>query len=116
MARDSLPIQSTGGRPDPKVDGVSFTAMVAANDLQFVNNGHVYLIVKNDGAGTQAATVISVADVNGRTNDIAISLDSGEVDFLGPFPPDLYNQSDGTVHIDSADEDSWNFAAVSPLL
>jgi hypothetical protein len=115
MTRAVLTIQDTGGFASPLKDDVAFTEIVAANDLEFDNtSGDVILLVKNAGtSGAQVATVVSVADPEyGRDGDITITAGQGDVCFCGPFLPELYNQSDGKVHIDSANEDHLGFAAI----
>ncbi len=53
------------------------------------------------GAGARTVTIQQVADPYGRIqNDAAFAVTNDAVAVFGPFPPLLYNQSDGTVQID----------------
>jgi hypothetical protein len=79
---------------------------VQANGAEMANpNGRVVFIVVNGiggaGAGATEVTVQQVDDPYGRKeNDPAFSVTADNVGLFGPFPPALYNQSDGTVQFD----------------
>jgi hypothetical protein len=67
--------------------------------------GNVLLVVVNGlggaGAGATEVTIQQIADPYGRTeNDAAFSVTANTVGVLGPFPPLLYSQSDGTIQFD----------------
>jgi len=115
MARDTLSIQTIGSLASPELEDVTFTAGVAANDLQFANDGDVLVLINNAGASPQDAVFSSVADPFGRTGDLTVSTANGEISIAGPFPTALWNQSDGNVYIDITTEDSFSFAAVKFL-
>lgn len=102
MARDPITVTST------VLAGVAPTldTPVAANNGEMANgNGHTLFIVANGvggaAGGATAVTVQQVACPHGRIqNDSAFSVTADNVGIFGPFPPMLYNQSDGTVQID----------------
>lgn len=60
---------------------------------KFLNHGDTMLVVKNTGVGAHVVTVqtpaveqgLAVAD---QTNSIA----AGATEYMGPFPPELFNQ------------------------
>ncbi len=117
MARTILTVQAMG-RNGGGLDSVAFTAGDAANDHYFLNSGRELLIMRNSNAAPKTATVVSVADVNGRTGDKTITcpLTTG-VSIYGPFAPSLFGQRGtdrGRVHIDLADATGVTFAVVQP--
>ncbi len=118
MPRDTLTIQEIGGLGSPELENITFTAGVAANDIEFTNDGRTVLLVKNAGAsGAQTADVIAVASPYGRLQDQTVSADQGAESIAGPFPPQLWTQADGMVYVDIATEDAFSFAAVRlPIL
>ena len=103
MARGTIPITETGGAGAQQTADLVPTAVVAADDAQFQNDGDIFLVVENGGVGAETLTVVSVASEYGRTGDIDIAPAAGEKRVAGPFPPHLFNQSDGYVHLDTAD-------------
>lgn len=116
MARDTLTLQEIGGEGSQFDDSITFTNIVAANDMQFDNtSGDVLLVVSNGDASSQDFTLVDVADPYGRQNastDLTRTVAAGEIGIYGPFTPSIWNQTGGYVHIDSADETSFGFAAV----
>lgn len=114
MARQALTLQKLGAEATPYDLSVALSSIVAADDIEFDNSsGKVLLLVYNGGtSGAQAATIVSVADQFGRTGDLTITVAQGEYAIVGPLRPSNYNQSDGTVRVDSADEDIFQFAAI----
>lgn len=101
MARDTITVTSTiraGVAP-------ALTTPSAANNAEMANDGRtVFLFMNGLGAASVQATAITVQQVDdpyGRTeNDAAFATVVDTLAALGPFPPALYNQSDGTVQID----------------
>ena len=68
----------------------------AGSDFIFANDGHVVLIV--DGVTGDTFTFTPVVDKYGRTEVLAPIVAVGEWASLGPFLPELWNDSDGMVH------------------
>ena len=101
MARDTVTVTSTvraGVAP-------ALTTPSAANNAEMANDGRtVFLFVNGMGAASVQATAVTVqqvADPYGRIqNDAAFSAAIDVLSSYGPFPPSLYNQSDGTVQFD----------------
>ena len=113
MARDTLTVQEIGGLGSPELEDITWTAGVAANDIEFQNDGRTLLLMKNAGtSGSQTATVISVASPDGRSQDQAVACGQGETSIAGPFPGQLWNQSTGLVNVDISTEDNFSFAAI----
>jgi len=114
MARDTLVIQELGSEGSQYDLDIAYTAMVAANDMDFDNvGGNILILVKNAGSsGAQTVTFVSVADEYGRTGDIDLEVAQGATGVAGPFLPTIWNQSTGKLNIDSAHEDTLSLAAV----
>jgi hypothetical protein len=112
MARDTLTLQVIGGEGAQKKEDLSYTAYVAANDQQFLNDGNVIILIKNGGVAQQDVVVASVADPYGRTQDLTVATTNAKESVAGPFPPALWNQSDGYVYLNGDDEDTLNIAAI----
>ncbi len=102
MGRDTITLTNTvRAGVAPTLD-----TPVAGNDAQFANAAGNVIVVYVNGMGAAsvqatAITVQQVADPYSRIqNDSAFTVAVDAVGVLGPFPPLLYNQSDGTVQID----------------
>ena len=102
MGRDTITVTNTvraGVLP-------ALTAPSAANNAEVANaSGNVIVVFVNGmGAASVQATAVTiqqVADPYGRIqNDAAFTVTVDVVGVLGPFPPLLYNQTDGTVQLD----------------
>ncbi len=101
MARDTVTVTSTVRA------GVSpaLTTPSAANNAEMANDGRtLFLYINGMGAASVQATAVTiqqVADPYGRTeNDAAFAAVVDVLSVFGPFPPALYNQSDGTIQFD----------------
>ena len=113
MARDTLVIQELAGEGSQYDAAVAFTPMVAANNLDVDNvGGNILILIDNLSIGIETATFVAVADDRGRTVDLVLAVGAGKKAIVGPFNPSFWNQSDGKLHIDSADEATFNFAAI----
>ena len=103
MARDTITVTSTvraGVMP-------AWTVPSEANDALVANAGRTIVVLISGlgaaavGAGTRTVTIQQVEDPYGRIqNDAAFVVTNDAVATFGPFPPLLYNQSDGNVQID----------------
>ncbi len=103
MARDTITVTATvraGVMP-------TVTTPNAGNGAEFANNGRTVVVYVSGlggtavGAGARTVVVQQVADPYGRTeNDSAFAITNDAVATFGPFPPALYNQTDGTVQLD----------------
>ena len=102
MARDTITVTSSvraGVLP-------AMTTPSAANNAEMANAGGRTIMIYVNGIGAAsvqatAVTIQQVEDPYGRIqNDAAVTVTADVVGTFGPFPPNLYNQSDGTVQID----------------
>ncbi len=120
MVRDAITVTSTvraGVLP-------ALVVPVAANGATMINSAGRTIFVMISGLGAAAAgagarTVLvqQVDDPYGRKeNDAAFAVTNDAVATFGPFPPNLYNQTDGTVHLDfvglSTNQSSFALAIV----
>lgn len=95
--------------------GVSPTlGAVAAGGDTFANDGRTFLWVQNAGSGSVTVTISSqTACTLGSTHDKTAVVANGEVPVLiGPFPPDRFNNSAGSVEVAYTDDTSVTIAAV----
>lgn len=72
---------------------ITFSAADSANNMLFSNDGETLLVVKNGGASSITVTVVSVADLYGRTGDISASVAAGATWISGPLEPSIWNQT-----------------------
>jgi len=109
MARTAIPIMTYGSNASLDVFGTVEQPFDHANGMKFPNDGKTILIIANDGGDllSDTITVHSVSDPYGRTGDLVAPISgnpvSDDVDFtvMGPFPPALWNQTDGFVYLDN---------------
>lgn len=88
----------------------------AANVLghSVANDGHVMLEVKNGSASPINVTVQTPGTVDGLAISelvVVVPATSGDK-MIGPFPPGIYNQPDGTIYVDFSDVTTVSVAAV----
>lgn len=98
MARTDLTAQQiarTGLAP-------SYVAADGSNQNAFFNDGRTFLHVKNGGGSSITVTIDTPITVDGvlAVGNLAVGVTNGQERFIGPFPTNIYNQSDGRVHVD----------------
>jgi hypothetical protein len=89
--------------PNIATEAGALLTLVAAdsvNHMEFLNNGNQVLRVKNGSAGSLNVTLRSAPDKFGRSLTKVVVVAATEDKAIGPFLPDLYNQSDNTVQVD----------------
>lgn len=95
----------------PSRDGSTDATIVVAdivNGNAFENDGNVFLILDNKEAAvgsnpiTVTVTVTGKADISLTIPNRQYTVNAGEVKFVGPYTPNLYNQPDGTVLVQSS--------------
>jgi len=80
---------------------------------KIANDGRILLHVKNGGASPITVTVQTPGTVDGLSvSDMTIVVTNAEERFIGPFPPGIYNQSDGSVYVDYSAVTSVTVAAL----
>ena len=107
MARDNIPLAAATEAGTT----ISPLAAIAANNAQYRNyNGRDKFVADNTaGGGSITVTVITGGSRGGLAiADRTITVGAGAKKRFGPYPPDDYNQSDGTLYIDvSGNIDLW---------
>lgn len=86
--------------------GIISSRTAAAASATFENSGSEFMLVVNDSEESTLVTVvaeITTFDV-ARYGDVekvetALTVDAGDVAFLGPFPPASYNDEDGIATV-----------------
>ena len=91
----------------------ALTAGDDANEMYFVNDGRTFLYVLNTGGASNLTFItpgtVDALAIGDRT--VAVAIDATEGMFIGPFPPNIYNQSDGTVYVDIDDDTTLTLEA-----
>lgn len=66
------------------------------------NDGHTMLEVKNASAAPINVTIVTPGLVDGNAiADLVVAVPANTGDkMIGPFPPGIYNQADGTIYVD----------------
>ena len=102
MPRTALAVQAAA------ISGLE-TVYTAANvdGHSVANNGEMFLHVKNAAVADITVTLVSIPDPWGRVEDRAVIVTAEEERMIGPIPPLLFNQADGTVNV--------NFTAVATV-
>lgn len=78
----------------------AYTAAVA-DGAKFANDGRMFVDVVNDSASSINVTAQTPVTVDGlAVTDLVVAVSAGESRKIGPFPPNIYNQSDGMVYLD----------------
>lgn len=96
MARSALTYQQIDR------DGVVPSyASANADGNSLANDGRMFLHVKNGSGSSINVTVETPGTVDGNAvADKVVAVAAGSEKMIGPYPPDVYNQSDGTMYID----------------
>lgn len=99
MARTELTVETIDR------DGLEPTmTAVFVDGHQFLNDGKVTRLLVENGATAFALTIQTSKTVDGQAvADRTVSIGANETHEIGPFPADVYNQSDGKVYIDYSD-------------
>lgn len=111
MARTDLPITNiirTGvGNPGDLVAGDD------TDNHEFVNDGRTLIsVLKTGGAGILTFKTPGTVDGQDIAEQVVTpGVHATQNTLIGPFPPSIYNQSDGTVHIDLDDETTFSLGA-----
>lgn len=86
-------------------DGVTFSATAAAGGGDtFVNNGKTLFYAANGSGGdiTVTFTAQNEVTINGTSlsvSDLAVVVEAGTDEMIGPFPTQIFNNSSGAVAV-----------------
>jgi len=76
-------------------------AAAVADGAKFANDGRMFVDVVNDSASDVTVTVQTPGTVDGLAiAERTVVVTAGESRKIGPFQPNIYNQSDGMVYMD----------------
>ena len=96
-------------------DGVLTTEILStAEGASFVNDGRTFLYMLN-AATACTITIKTPGTIDGLAVDeltYVVPIDATVPSMIGPFPPSIYNQSDGTVHVTPSNPATFYYAAV----
>ena len=92
--------------------GIGWVGKIGTSDGQkFSNNGNELLIVKQGDSSTRDVTIVTggkVGEGSEPITDRTVTVSVGGHQTIGPFRPDIWNQSDGTVHVDfESGKEAW---------
>jgi len=90
-------------------------ALAAANadGHKFSNDGRIILHVVNGGASPITVTIQTPGTVDDlAVSDRTVTISDESEKFIGPFPPGIYNQSDGMVYVDFSSVTSVTVSAL----
>lgn len=88
-------------------------AAAAAGGDSFPNDGRVFLYARNGDVSDKTVTIATQKTVDGKAvADDAIVVTAAEERMIGPFPPGLYNDSNGRVQVTYSAETSVTVAAI----
>ena len=101
MARGTLTVNNLSRSGN---DITTMTAADATNGHAFDNDGNVFIVVRNGGAGSITVTVQTPRTVDDlAVADLTVSIAAGKTYLIGPFPTETFNQSGsdrGKVYVD----------------
>lgn len=110
MARTAVSIETVDR------DGIAPSESVAipADGVEIVNDGKMFVILKNEHTGAVVMTFQIAQTVDGESvTNKTVSVTNGTYKVVGPFPTNIYNQTGGKLYIDAATAD---VVKVSPLV
>lgn len=91
----------------------AYTAADGTNQNAFANDGRTYLHVKNGGGGSINVTIDTPGSVDGlAVGNLVVAVPAAGEKIIGPFPTNIYNQTDGKVYVDWSGVTSVTAAAV----
>jgi len=95
--------------------GVINTVTAAiAEGAKFANDGQTFLYCLDTG-GDAVLTFKTPGTIDGLAiaeMTVTVTADATAGELIGPFPPSIYNQSDGTVHVTPDDHTSLGYVPV----
>ncbi len=113
MARAAITVSEI-----PRHGSVSptFVSGNATDDHELVNDGRTSLIFRNLDTSPNTVTIVSVDDPYGRDGDMSVVVPAAAAGVPGMHVvdhllPELWNQSDGKVHIDLTADTDFAIAA-----
>jgi len=107
--RATLPVQ------DCVRGGVTATGVAAiAEGCKFANDGQTFLYCL-DTVGDAILTIKTPGTIDGLAiaeHTVTVTAHATIGELIGPFPPSIYNQTDGTVHVTPDDHTSLLYTPI----
>lgn len=92
---------------------VAGVAAAAAGDT-VTNDGLTYIEIEDTGTTAPTVTIASQVQCDqGSTHDISVAVPSGGIKFIGPFPPNRFNNVDGQLEVTYSSETDVTIRAFS---
>jgi hypothetical protein len=90
--------------------------VVIAEGISFANSrDDLFFVVTNAGIASATLTIPTPLTVDGKAvADATITVGAGKTLYVGPFPPAVYNQATGLVHVDSSNNTDVSIAVLRP--
>lgn len=109
MARQTdSPIQLDGPYPsDLELTAVTFVAVDNVNGDQALLTGQEILIFRNDNASARTVTITSIADAQGRTGDVTLSLNQNDYAAFQATQLEGWLQSNGYIYYTASGSDVY---------
>ena len=90
-----------------------YAAADGSNQNAFANDGRTFLRVVNGGGSPINVTIDTPGSVDGlAVSNLVVAVTNAEDRLIGPFPTNIYNQSDGKVYVDWSAVTSVTVAAL----
>jgi hypothetical protein len=75
-------------------------AAAAGGGDEFDNDGRTFFHIINANGSDRTATFVTSVTVDGlAVGDVAVVVTAGEERMVGPFPPSIFNDTDGHVNV-----------------
>lgn len=117
MSRTALTV-NTAARFGGSILDIAAAAADNSNGNTFTNTGVEKLIVSNASGGSLTVTVAipsSARSLDGLATAKTHVVLNNKTAIIGPFPPDMYNQTTGVVNVDWSTGTSVTVSAVSHI-
>ena len=91
----------------------TYSAADGSNQNAFANDGRTFLHVKNGGGSSINVTIDTPGTVDGlAVTNLVVAVPNAGERIIGPFPANVYNQSDGMAYVDWSAVTSVTVAAL----
>jgi hypothetical protein len=100
MAREELTVKDAvkAGIDDLIDEATAGDDTDSGSGGSFANDGKTVLICQINGGSTETITFTAVNDPYGRTETLAPTVADGKIGVIGPFMPEIWNQTNGKIY------------------
>ncbi len=112
MARVDMDVKSINTAGVDVLDAAN-SELIGNDGVAFPNNGRVYLMLYNTTSGAVNVTIATPAtfDTDLELDDRVVAVPGDGALLVGVFPTNLYNQANGNIDVDAANNDEIRAAA-----